>query len=77
MKDKVIGIVSRIMQVRTEHLDEHSSPDTIQQWDSLKHMSLLLALEEEFDVHFDDEELLEMMSVRAIMDVLQRHLKQS
>jgi len=74
MKDKVFQIVSRIMGVPMEQISEHSSPDGVQEWDSLKHMSLLLSLEEEFDVRFEDDELIEMMSVGKILEVLQKHV---
>ena len=75
MKEKVCAIVSRIMQVPVEQVDEHSSPGTIQQWDSLRHMSLLLALEEEFGIQFEDQELVETMGISNILKVLERHVK--
>ncbi len=73
MKDKVFQIVSRIMGVPIEQISEYSAPDVVQEWDSLKHMSLLLSLEEEFDVRFADDELIEMMGVGQILAVLQKH----
>ena len=37
-------------------LTEDSSSDTLPQWDSLRHMNLVLALEDEFGVSIPDEE---------------------
>ena len=68
--ERVREIVGRIMQVPTEQIDEASSPESIEAWDSLKHMYLILALEEEFDVRFTDKEILQMIRVGAIVERL-------
>ena len=70
MKDRVIKIVSQIMNVPIEKLDEDSSPDTVTNWDSLKHMNLILALEEKFAIAFSDDEVVEMLSIKRIVEVL-------
>jgi acyl carrier protein len=62
------------MNVPIESVKEDSSPDTIETWDSLKRMSLVLTLEEEFDVQFSDEEIVKMLKVGLIMDVLTHKL---
>ncbi|HVN44523.1 MAG TPA: acyl carrier protein [Steroidobacteraceae bacterium] len=51
-----------------------TEPDDIPQWDSLGHATLACALEREFNVSFDTDELLELESVRAILRVLHRKL---
>ena len=47
-------------------LSDHDSPSTIKGWDSLNHVSLILALESEFGVQFDAEEIANLISVGAI-----------
>jgi len=69
-RDRVIEIVSQIMSVPIEHLDENSSPDTVENWDSLKYMNLILALEEKFSVSFVEEEVLDIFSVKNIVEIL-------
>lgn len=58
------------MNVSVEQLDEDSSPDTVENWDSLKHMSLILALEEEFDITFSDDEIIRILSVKNTLEIL-------
>ena len=41
-------------------------------WDSLNHMKLVTALEEEFGVAFSDEEVLEAISLPLIELILER-----
>jgi len=60
------------MNVPIEQLDDDSSPDTVANWDSLKHMNLILALEEEFAVAFSDDEVTEMLSLRRIVEILSK-----
>ena len=70
MKDRVLKIVSQVMDVPLQELNEDSSPDSVENWDSLKHMNLILAMEEEFNISFSDEEIVEMLSVEIIFKTL-------
>jgi acyl carrier protein len=63
-------IVSQVMNVPVEALSVDSSPDTVENWDSLKHMNLILALEEEFNVTFSDEDIVQLLSVEIIIETL-------
>ena len=67
---RVVQVVSRVMGVPVDAIDAESSPDTIKRWDSLRHMNLVLALEEEFGVSFNDEELVELLTVGLIIDTI-------
>ena len=67
VRDKLFKVISKIMDVPVEHITEDSSPDTVEKWDSIKHLNLILALEEEFDVQFSDDEVVEMLSVELIL----------
>lgn len=72
MKEKVFSIVSQTMNVPIENVTEETSPETVENWDSLMHMNLVLALEEEFDVAFDDEQIVNMLSVGTIINIIQK-----
>ncbi|MBF0526024.1 MAG: acyl carrier protein [Deltaproteobacteria bacterium] len=70
MKDRVLKIVSQVLNVPVELLNEESSPDTVASWDSLKHMNLILALEEEFGIQFRDEQIVEILKVGLIIEAV-------
>ncbi|MBF0474264.1 MAG: acyl carrier protein [Deltaproteobacteria bacterium] len=70
MKDRVLKIVSQVLNVPIELLNEESSPDTVASWDSLKHMNLILALEEEFGIQFRDEQIVEILKVGLIIEAV-------
>ena len=76
MLNRILKIVSQVMEVPLEQINEESSPDTVKNWDSLKHMNLILALEEEFNITFSDGEIVEMLNVEIIVEVLKEKGKQ-
>jgi acyl carrier protein len=71
--EKLKGVMARIFSVASTDISEEASPDTIENWDSLRHMNLVLALEEEFGVEFTDDQVVEILSFRLIKLVLQEH----
>ena len=65
--------MSAVFEITIEQINENSSPDTIESWDSLKHMNLVIALEEEFDCQFSDIEIVDLLSYKLIMAILDDH----
>ena len=70
MEDKIKEVISNIFGTPLNEINDQTSPDTIENWDSINHMKLITALEEEFDVEFTDEEILEMQNVKLIKYIL-------
>lgn len=71
MKDRVFQLMSDVFAVPVDSLNEDSSIDTIESWDSLQHMNLIFALEEEFGITMDDSVVAELTSVKEILKALQ------
>jgi len=70
---KLKEVLSKVFKVGLEMIDEDASPDTVENWDSLRHMNLVLALEEEFAIEFTDDQVVEILSYKLIKIVLQEH----
>jgi len=70
MNDRVFKLISQVLNVPLNQIKEESSPDSIGGWDSLKHMNLVLAIEEEFKVQFSEEQIVEMLNVGLIIESL-------
>jgi|KBSMisStaDraftv2_1062788.scaffolds.fasta_scaffold65972_2 acyl carrier protein len=66
-RERVLRVVSEVLGRPVASIDDDSSPDNIESWDSLKQMNLVLALEQEFGIRFTDERIVEMLSVRLIV----------
>ena len=67
MEEKVKEIMGKVFGVDPAAVGEDSSPDTIDNWDSLRHMNLILALEEEFGVEIRDDQINEMLNYRLVV----------
>ena len=65
--EKVLRIFSSILGVGLERLTPYISRDTFEEWDSIKHMYIILALEEEFGIEFEDEQIAEFETMADIM----------
>jgi acyl carrier protein len=72
MSDQIKQILSQIFMVPVGAIDDDSSPASIASWDSLKHMQLVLALEEEFSIEFPDDVVPNLNSVASIESAVQR-----
>jgi acyl carrier protein len=66
--------MSAVFEISTGEINDESSPDTIESWDSLKHMKMVVALEEEFKVKFTDDNITELINMKLIRVVLLERL---
>ena len=53
-----------------------SSPKQFDRWDSIQHVSLIVAIEEHFGVEFNPDEIGSMESIGLIAETLNRKLQQ-
>ena len=51
-------------------VDENSTPDNTDGWDSLAHIGLIVSIESEFDVKFTMSEIAQMTSFNKIYELL-------
>jgi acyl carrier protein len=75
MNSKIKKIVSDILEIEIEKINDDSSPQNIESWDSLKHIYLVTSIEEEFNIRFSDEEITELMNFKLICMILEEKLK--
>ena len=68
-------VMATLLNVDAASVGQDASMDTIQSWDSLRHMNLVLALEEEFKVSIPDEDAANITSYQLIKLVLEDLLK--
>jgi acyl carrier protein len=54
-----------------------TEPEDVKAWDSMGHVTLASSLEQEFNVTFDVDELMEMENVREIVRVVEAKLRRT
>jgi acyl carrier protein len=74
--DRVRRVAADVLETSADKITLDSSPETIDTWDSVHHLNLVLALEQEFDLQFEPEEIDEMKDVRHIMEILGSKVQQ-
>ena len=76
-QEKLKTVVATVLNVDVSRIDANANSDTIESWDSLRHMNLVLALEDEFGVSLPDEDAANATSyallVLVLQDLLQKH----
>jgi len=66
MRDKIKNVMALVFEIEPSQIPDSASTSTIDNWDSMNHMNLVVALEEEFNILFSDEEIVEIISLDAV-----------
>ena len=76
MDERIKKMMAMVLGIDIASIKDDASAENIEGWDSLKHVSLMIALEEEFSVRFDSEEMIGMMNFAAIKEVITNKCKE-
>jgi len=68
----VRNIASDIFGIPVEKITAESSPETIENWDSMQHLNLVLAMEEKFGVQLDPEDIEQMKNIGAVAALVEK-----
>ena len=75
--ERVCGIAADILQVSPDKMTLQSCRDDIDNWDSVQHLNLILALEQKFNVAFEPEEMDHMNSLKDILRLVESKVHSS
>jgi acyl carrier protein len=70
MNEKLREILANVFETDIDKITEESSPDTIEKWDSVHHLYMIMAIEEGFNVKLTDEESVQLVNARMIELIL-------
>ena len=71
MSEKLYKVIAKILDVPISEINDESSPENIENWDSFNGLVLVDELENHFNVKFTISEITDVKSVADI----KRHLK--
>ena len=74
MYKSVEEIISGALKLSTKEITNDMLMKDIDTWDSLSHMSLILALEEAYAIQFSMDEIVSMVSVSSIHEIVKNKL---
>lgn len=77
--DKFSDIDTRLLKIfkesfQTKEIDPEAKMDDIPEWDSLMHVRLIIAIEDEFNIAIDFADTLEMASIPDIKNKIIKYL---
>jgi acyl carrier protein len=77
VEEQIKQVMADILDLVPDLIDESTRRDNTDAWDSLSQINLLVALEQEFNVSFDPEEVEAMLSFADILEILEKKLTAS
>lgn len=71
--EQVKSVFAESLGISPSLVTDELTYNTIAQWDSVAHMSLIAALEKSFDVMLDTDDVIDMSSVKKAKEILAKH----
>jgi acyl carrier protein len=62
--------VADVFALDAGSVTDATSPETTSAWDSIGHLNLILAVEQEFGVSFDPNQIPKLTSIQALADAI-------
>ncbi len=73
IRHRIIQVVSDVFKLPLEVVERGVSPESVEGWNSEKHVELLISLEDHFDCMFEAEEVPELISLEQMEEIITRH----
>jgi len=70
--EQVRNVASDIFGIPADKITAESSPETIENWDSMQHLNLVLAIEEKFGVQLEPEDIEQMKNIDAVAALVEK-----
>jgi acyl carrier protein len=71
VNDQLRGVFVEALQLEDDVDVENLKYRDIEAWDSVGHMALVAAIEDEFDVQFDTDQVIDMSSFKVAVDMVE------
>jgi len=77
MKEKFNRLIATTFEIDLAEINENMSDDSTPEWDSLKQMNLIVALEDEFHIQFDEDESILLKDYKSLLATVKTKLEKS
>ncbi|MFW9815164.1 MAG: acyl carrier protein [Candidatus Thorarchaeota archaeon] len=69
-EDKLLDILSKVFLLDKDRITDDLKRKDFEPWDSMNHLILVSEIENEFEIFFEDEEVVDMWTVGDIKEIL-------
>lgn len=73
--EQVRTLASDLFAIPPSKINSASSPETVENWDSVQHLNLVLALEEKFNLQLMPEEIEQMKTIGDVVKLVEGKLQ--
>ena len=70
MNDRLRHILGVALEMPAQQIHDKLTAEETSNWDSIRHLNLVMELEEKFNVRFSSDEMIRLNSYQAIADAL-------
>jgi acyl carrier protein len=74
MNEKVKSIMANVFRTGIENITDDLNQKDVTFWDSLRHLNLIVELEEKFEISFEPEEIAEMITFKKVISYINQKL---
>lgn len=72
---KIIEIFEDILDIENGKINLNSTPEDIEEWDSVATINIIIAIEEEFGIKFKLKDVQEIKSVKNFLELIEANKK--
>jgi len=72
--DKLIDILARVFRIEQDEVTDDLKRKDFEPWDSMAHLMLVSEIESEFEIFFEDEEVVDIWTVADLKKILKQKI---
>lgn len=72
LKEEIKALIVEILEISAEQIDFDTEIDEIPEWDSMRNVMILSALEEKYDIMFPEDDIFDLVSISAICEEVEK-----
>ena len=73
IRSRARAVLANALKVNPDTIPDNASQMDLSEWDSVRHMNVVIALENDFGIEFEDAELPTLTSLPLLVDAIRRH----
>ena len=71
IESEVRTILAAVLRISSSDISSDTSTDTVDGWDSLAHMNLIVAIENKYNISLDEQEIVEVTNLVSLTQLVE------
>lgn len=74
MIDELIELISEIIDLPIDEIDENTGPESTPEWDSLAHLSIIAAVEEKYKIKIEMNDIILVSNINDLANLINKKI---